>query len=40
MPEQPALIIDTGDITHLPTPAEFDAAQHHGCGRDGAGLTG
>jgi hypothetical protein len=27
MPEQPALIIHTGDITHLSKPAEFDAAQ-------------
>ncbi len=27
MPEQPALIIHTGDITHLSKPAEFDHAQ-------------
>jgi 3',5'-cyclic AMP phosphodiesterase CpdA len=27
MPEQPALIIHTGDITHLSRPAEFDQAQ-------------
>jgi 3',5'-cyclic AMP phosphodiesterase CpdA len=27
MPEQPALIIHTGDITHLSKPAEFDIAQ-------------
>jgi 3',5'-cyclic AMP phosphodiesterase CpdA len=27
MPEQPALIVHTGDITHLSRPAEFDAAQ-------------
>ena len=27
MPEQPPLIIHTGDITHLSKPAEFDAAQ-------------
>lgn len=27
MPEQPALIIHTGDITHLSKPAEFDLAQ-------------
>jgi Calcineurin-like phosphoesterase len=27
MPEQPALIIHTGDITHLSKPAEFDQAQ-------------
>lgn len=27
MPEQPALIIHTGDITHLSRPAEFDTAQ-------------
>jgi 3',5'-cyclic AMP phosphodiesterase CpdA len=27
MPEQPALIIHTGDITHLSKPTEFDAAQ-------------
>src|SRR5439155_19815508 len=27
MPEQPALIIHTGDITHLSKPAEFDVAQ-------------
>src|SRR6201987_2877225 len=27
MPQQPALIIHTGDITHLSKPAEFDAAQ-------------
>ena len=27
MPEQPALIIHTGDITHLSKPAEFDTAQ-------------
>jgi 3',5'-cyclic AMP phosphodiesterase CpdA len=27
MPEQPALIIHTGDITHLSRPAEFDVAQ-------------
>jgi plastocyanin len=27
MPEQPALIVHTGDITHLSKPAEFDAAQ-------------
>jgi len=27
MPEQPALILHTGDITHLSKPAEFDAAQ-------------
>jgi 3',5'-cyclic AMP phosphodiesterase CpdA len=27
MSEQPALIIHTGDITHLSRPAEFDAAQ-------------
>jgi hypothetical protein len=27
MPEQPALIIHTGDITHLSRPAEFDLAQ-------------
>jgi hypothetical protein len=29
MPEQPALIIHTGDITHLSKPAEFDLAQQH-----------
>jgi hypothetical protein len=28
MPEQPALMIHTGDITHLSKPAEFDLAQH------------
>jgi hypothetical protein len=28
MSEQPALIIHTGDITHLSKPAEFDTAQH------------
>ena len=27
MPEQPALVIHTGDITHLSKPAEFDLAQ-------------
>jgi 3',5'-cyclic AMP phosphodiesterase CpdA len=27
MPEQPALILHTGDITHLSRPAEFDTAQ-------------
>jgi 3',5'-cyclic AMP phosphodiesterase CpdA len=27
LPEQPALIIHTGDITHLSKPAEFDTAQ-------------
>jgi 3',5'-cyclic AMP phosphodiesterase CpdA len=27
MPEQPALVIHTGDITHLSKPAEFDTAQ-------------
>jgi 3',5'-cyclic AMP phosphodiesterase CpdA len=27
MPEQPALILHTGDITHLSKPSEFDAAQ-------------
>jgi 3',5'-cyclic AMP phosphodiesterase CpdA len=27
MPQQPALIIHTGDITHLSKPAEFDVAQ-------------
>src|SRR5262249_62169021 len=27
MPEQPALILHTGDITHLSKPAEFDSAQ-------------
>src|SRR3984957_19649057 len=27
MPEQPALIIHTGDITHLSKPAQFDLAQ-------------
>ena len=27
MPEQPALTIHTGDITHLSKPAEFDTAQ-------------
>jgi 3',5'-cyclic AMP phosphodiesterase CpdA len=27
LPEQLALIIHTGDITHLSKPAEFDAAQ-------------
>src|SRR5579862_3919526 len=27
MPEQPGLIIHTGDITHLSRPAEFDLAQ-------------
>jgi 3',5'-cyclic AMP phosphodiesterase CpdA len=27
MPEQPALIIHTGDITHLSKPSEFDTAQ-------------
>ena len=27
MPEQPALILHTGDITHLSKPAEFDLAQ-------------
>jgi 3',5'-cyclic AMP phosphodiesterase CpdA len=27
MPEQPALIVHTGDITHLSKPAEFDLAQ-------------
>ncbi len=27
LPEQPALIIHTGDITHLSTPEEFDLAQ-------------
>jgi 3',5'-cyclic AMP phosphodiesterase CpdA len=27
MPEQPALLIHTGDITHLSKPAEFDLAQ-------------
>jgi 3',5'-cyclic AMP phosphodiesterase CpdA len=27
MPDQPALIIHTGDITHLSKPAEFDTAQ-------------
>jgi hypothetical protein len=27
MPDQPALIIHTGDITHLSKPAEFDLAQ-------------
>ena len=27
LPEQPALIIHTGDITHLSKPAEFDQAQ-------------
>ena len=27
LPEQPALIIHTGDITHLSRPAEFDTAQ-------------
>src|ERR1700681_3908041 len=27
MPEKPALIIHTGDITHLSKPAEFDLAQ-------------
>jgi 3',5'-cyclic AMP phosphodiesterase CpdA len=27
MPEQPALVLHTGDITHLSKPAEFDAAQ-------------
>jgi hypothetical protein len=27
MPEQPALILHTGDITHLSRPAEFDLAQ-------------
>jgi len=27
LPEQPALIIHTGDITHLSKPAEFDLAQ-------------
>ena len=27
MPQQPALIIHTGDITHLSKPAEFDTAQ-------------
>jgi 3',5'-cyclic AMP phosphodiesterase CpdA len=27
MPEQPALILHTGDITHLSKPAEFDMAQ-------------
>jgi 3',5'-cyclic AMP phosphodiesterase CpdA len=27
MPEQPALILHTGDITHLSKPAEFDTAQ-------------
>jgi 3',5'-cyclic AMP phosphodiesterase CpdA len=27
MPEQPALLIHTGDITHLSKPAEFDMAQ-------------
>jgi 3',5'-cyclic AMP phosphodiesterase CpdA len=27
MPQQPALIIHTGDITHLSKPAEFDLAQ-------------
>ena len=27
MPQQPALIIHTGDITHLSKPAEFDAAE-------------
>ncbi|HTD11067.1 MAG TPA: metallophosphoesterase, partial [Steroidobacteraceae bacterium] len=27
MPEQPALMIHTGDITHLSKPAEFDLAQ-------------
>jgi hypothetical protein len=29
MPEQPALIIHTGDITHLSKPAEFDLANQH-----------
>jgi hypothetical protein len=29
MPEQPALILHTGDITHLSRPAEFDEAQQH-----------
>jgi 3',5'-cyclic AMP phosphodiesterase CpdA len=27
MPEQPALVVHTGDITHLSKPAEFDSAQ-------------
>ena len=27
LPQQPALIIHTGDITHLSKPAEFDTAQ-------------
>ena len=27
MPEQPALVLHTGDITHLSRPAEFDTAQ-------------
>jgi hypothetical protein len=27
MPEQPALILHTGDITHLSKPSEFDLAQ-------------
>src|SRR5258708_30814844 len=27
MPQQPALLIHTGDITHLSKPAEFDLAQ-------------
>ncbi|HXN79459.1 MAG TPA: metallophosphoesterase, partial [Steroidobacteraceae bacterium] len=27
MPQQPALMIHTGDITHLSKPAEFDLAQ-------------
>jgi metallophosphoesterase superfamily enzyme len=27
LPEQPALLIHTGDITHLSKPAEFDLAQ-------------
>jgi hypothetical protein len=29
MPQQPALIIHTGDITHLSKPAQFDLAQQH-----------
>jgi Calcineurin-like phosphoesterase len=29
MPEAPALVIHTGDITHLSRPAEFDLAQQH-----------
>ncbi len=32
LPEQPALVIHTGDITHLSRPAEFDLARQLLCG--------